>query len=155
MVKVNDKVLLRLRRLVSDEFRPATEDEVAALENRVGPLPPDYRDFLLSYGSAIPDEELFVTDATGRSIDVLGFYGLSDEAELRIDEESPVLTDGLVPLAENGMGDMFYVDVHDGRCYRDDDDGDRMLSSGTTVVRSAGSVADFLDRLVDVDESVE
>lgn len=155
MSEVDDNVLRRLTRIVSGEFTPASEDEVTALENRMGPLPPDYRDFLLSYGSAIPDEELFVTDAAGRSIDLLGFYGLSDEAELRVDEESPVLADGLVPLAESGMGEMFYVDVHDGRVYRGDDEGDRLLSSGTAVVHAADSLADFLHRLVDLEGTVD
>lgn len=42
-----------MRRMVARGFRagiPATEMQVRSLERRTGPLPPDYRDFLLTFG---------------------------------------------------------------------------------------------------------
>ena len=148
---MDDEMRRRLKRIVSGEFTPASGAEIAALEHQVGPLPSDYKDFLISYGSAIPDEELYLTDRSGRSVDLLGFYGLSEQAELRVVEGEPSLADGLVPIAESGLGDMFYVDVHSGRVYRTDDEGDRVLTSGTTVMLAADSVGDMLARLSDAE----
>jgi hypothetical protein len=42
-----------MRRMVAKGFRggiPATEIQVRSLERRTGPLPPDYRNFLLTFG---------------------------------------------------------------------------------------------------------
>jgi len=65
--------------LNSQEFGPASEEQIRALEHELGVhLPSDYRSFLLETNGGIPSPERFAVPGLGEEMTVETFFGLHD-----------------------------------------------------------------------------
>jgi hypothetical protein len=113
---------------------PADSREVTALEERVGRLPPDYREFLLvNHGAYGPELEIFPIPGEGDALlqSFFGFTGDTYDFSQRalndyLPEALPIAIDLcgnqiLVGLVESVFGKIFWHDheiQHDGSISR-------------------------------------
>ena len=124
-------------------YKKVANNNLEDIEKKfVVPFPDDYRDFLLKYDGAIPEDNLFNNDSR---VSVEYFVPVSEIATLAENIEG--FPSGAWPIASGGGGDYIYIRQSDKSVFywnHEIEDGDFKLAS---------SFGDFLANLKPFDTS--
>ena len=143
--------------LNAQEFGPATEEQVRALEQELGTsLPSDYRSFLLEINGGIPSPENFAIPELGEKMTIETFFGLHDgppHVSLRhFMTMWQVLLPDCLPIGYEQGGNPLCLKLRGdgtGEVRLWDIPVDKLMSKGTptTFYRLAGSFREFFECL--------
>jgi ankyrin repeat protein len=135
--------------------KPVALEDLRAFEQRLGvQLPIDYRDFLLRNDGGMPSPSL-VRGEDGSTTSIGLFLAIVDvEDALRTRAPDDCVANGMLPVAESGGGDYFYLLLDGGVYYWDHDVAPFDQFRHTDLPRVASSFGDLLDRLFGQEKKV-
>lgn len=94
---------------------PVTETDVRGLEAEIGPLPADYRSFLLEMGGVELMVEAVIVAEKGEELRVAAFLGREDGELL---EERDQVAEGFLPIARDPGDDLYCLVLPTGPIVR-------------------------------------
>ncbi len=129
-------------------------EAISGIESRLGvKLPDEYRQFLLTYNVAVPEQNQYVGSAVTTSVEC--FWGISKVALDDLFEQNRTVYDGRLParvlaIARAGGGNLICINLADGSVYFWDHEGeatDDERPSFQNMAKLANSLASFLEAL--------
>lgn len=147
---------------IRDAGRKLFEADITNLENVIGiALPRAYRDFLLNHNGGRPTPKIFRIPQTKSFGQVLDFFAIDDPVESccidwNVGVFSARMPSGLIPIACEDGGNIICIGVDTqkiGRIYYWDHDNETSAAGYQNVFKIAESLDEFLENLLDLDES--
>jgi len=145
---------------MNDKFIRTSEEKIAAFEKGLGrPLPPQYRQFLISYNGGRPKIDEFGIPGQGSS-QANFFYGIDVgkdykcyELKKNVDVLKGRIPNELLPIADDPGGNQICISLSPDDCGRVYFwDHEKELEPDQTVIPLADSFDEFIDSLRESEE---